>query len=53
MFNILIHKGNANQKHTRIPIYPTQIGHHQENKQQQMLVRMQGKGNPHTLLVGM
>jgi hypothetical protein len=30
-----------------------QNGCHQEHHQQQMLARMQGKRNPHTLLVGM
>jgi hypothetical protein len=40
---ILRHKGNANQNYTKIPSHSSQIGHHQENKQQ-MLVRMRGKG---------
>jgi hypothetical protein len=43
MFTSPGHKGNANQNHTKVP------PHHQ----QQMLARMQGKRNPHTLLVGM
>jgi hypothetical protein len=49
MFNIFIHKGNANQNSTEIPFYPSQHGYHQENKQQQILVRMQGRGNPYSL----
>jgi hypothetical protein len=49
MFNIPGHKGNANQN---LPHY-NQNGHHQEHKQQQMLVRMRGKGNSNTLLVEM
>jgi hypothetical protein len=43
MFNILSHWGNANQNHTEIPFHPIPNGYHQENKQQQMLVRMQEK----------
>jgi hypothetical protein len=60
MFNIFSRKGNVNQKYTEIPSHPNQTGNHQENKQQQMLVRMGvvdgGWGsvrNPPTLLVGM
>jgi hypothetical protein len=36
-------KGNVSQSYTKIPSYPTKISKHQENKQQQMLVRMQRK----------
>jgi hypothetical protein len=43
MFNILNHKGNTNQNQTKIASQPSQICNHQENKQQQMLVSMQGK----------
>jgi hypothetical protein len=44
------HKGNANQKHVKIP--PLSY-YHQEHKQQQMLARtFWGKRNPDTLLVG-
>jgi hypothetical protein len=43
MVSILNHRGNANKNHTKVPFHPNQNGHHQENKQQQMLVRMQGK----------
>jgi hypothetical protein len=42
------HKRNANQNHTNISPHPCQKHH-----QQQMLVRMWGTRNPHTLLVGM
>jgi hypothetical protein len=52
MLTIPGHKGNANQKHTKIPSLLLEY-HHQEQQQQQMLVRMWGKMNPHTLLVGM
>jgi hypothetical protein len=34
MFNILSHKGNANQNYIEIPFYPCQNGYHQENKKQ-------------------
>jgi hypothetical protein len=40
----LSHKGNANQNDTEIPSHPSQNGYHQENKKQQMLVRIWGKG---------
>jgi hypothetical protein len=32
MFNIIDHKGNANQNHTDIPTQVSQNGHCQENK---------------------
>jgi hypothetical protein len=51
-FNILSHKRSANQNKNKIQINPNQNGYHQENKQQ-MLVRIQGKRHPYTLLVGM
>jgi hypothetical protein len=50
IFNILSHKGNANQNDTEIPSHTSQNGYHQENKQQQMLVRMWGELNSCTLL---
>jgi hypothetical protein len=53
MFNILTHKRNANQNHIEILSYSNQNGCHQENKQQQMLVKMQGKRKSYPLLVGM
>jgi hypothetical protein len=40
MFNIL--EVNANQNHTEIPSYPSQISNHQENKQD-MGARMLGR----------
>jgi hypothetical protein len=53
MFTIPGYKGNANQNHTKIPPHPHKNCYHQEHHQQQMLLRMQGKRNLHTLLVGM
>jgi hypothetical protein len=44
---------NANQNYNESPSCPSQNCNYQENKQQQMLERMQGKRDPHTLLVGM
>jgi hypothetical protein len=44
MFNIFSHKRNTNQNYTEIPSCSCQNGNHQENKQNQMLVRMQEKG---------
>jgi hypothetical protein len=52
MLTILCHKGNANQNDTEIPRHSIQNGYHQEHKQQ-VLVRMWGKRNTSTLLVGM
>jgi hypothetical protein len=43
MFNILRHKGNANQDYTNIPSHHSQIANHQKNKQ--MLVSI-GKKKP-------
>jgi hypothetical protein len=37
-------KGNANQNHIKIPPHSYFNGYHQEYKQQQMLVKMWGKG---------
>jgi hypothetical protein len=31
---------NASQKYTEIPSHPSQNGNHEENKEQQMLIRM-------------
>jgi hypothetical protein len=53
MLTISIHKGNANQNHTKIPPHLCYNSHHQKNHQQYVLARMWGKRNPHTLLVGM
>jgi hypothetical protein len=52
MLSIPCHKGNGNQNHIKIPPHSCENGCHQEHKQQQMLVRMWGKRNPHTLLEG-
>jgi hypothetical protein len=51
--NILGHKGNANQNYIKILSHSSQNGYNQEYRQQQMLAKMWGKRNPHTLLVGM
>jgi hypothetical protein len=51
MFDILNHKEKANQNYTKILPHPSQIGYYQENKKQ-MVARIWGKRNPHTLLVG-
>jgi hypothetical protein len=53
MLTIHGHKGNANQNNTKIPPHSCYNGYQQEQHQQQMLVRLQGKRNPHTLMVGM
>jgi hypothetical protein len=53
MVTISSHKGNANQSHTKTPPHPYLNSHHQKHQQQQVLVRMWGKSNPCTLLVGM
>jgi hypothetical protein len=51
--NILTYKINENQDNTGFLYHPLQNGYHQENKQKQMMVRMQGeegKMNPlHTV----
>jgi hypothetical protein len=51
MFDILSYKGNANQNDTQIPSHPVRMGII-KRKQLQMLVRIQRKSNPFTLLVG-
>jgi hypothetical protein len=53
MPTISSHKGNANQNHTKIPPHPCYNNHHQKHHHQYVLVRMWGKKNHHTLLVGM
>jgi hypothetical protein len=45
MLTIPGHKENANQNDTGIPPHPRQNGCHDENKQQQMLVRIYRKRN--------
>jgi hypothetical protein len=39
---ILSRRGNVNQSIIEIPSHPSQNGYHQENKKQQMVVRVQG-----------
>jgi hypothetical protein len=53
MLNSLSHKGHANQNDSMIPSHHGQNGCHQENKQQQIVARMQGRRNSRTLLVEM
>jgi hypothetical protein len=52
MLTIPGHKGNTSQNHIKILPHSCLNGCHQEKKQQ-MLVMMQRKRNPHTLVVGM
>jgi hypothetical protein len=52
MFNIFGYQRNANQN-IEILFHLSQNGHHQENKQQQMLASIQGKKHPYATLVGM
>ena len=52
MLNITSHQRDANQNHNEVPSHMSQSGQHKQiNKQ--MLERMQRKGNPSTVLVGM
>jgi hypothetical protein len=51
VFKIINHQVNANQNYIEIPSHPNMNGNHQENKQEEMLKRMQRKWNPFTLLV--
>jgi hypothetical protein len=53
MLTISGHEGNVNQNHTKNPPHPCYNSYHQKHHQQQVLVRMWGKRNPYTLLVGM
>jgi hypothetical protein len=53
MLTIPGHKGNANQNNVNILPHSCLNGYHQVHEQQQMLVTMWGKRNPHTLWVGM
>jgi hypothetical protein len=52
ILTISSYKGNENQNHTKIPPHPGYNSHHQKQHQQQLLVRMWGKRNPHSLLEG-
>ena len=52
ILNITNDQRDANQSHNKIPPHASQNSHHlQINKQ--MLARLQRKGNPNILLVGM
>jgi hypothetical protein len=50
VFNILSHKGNANQSDTDIPSHPCENGNHPEKKSVDKDVR---KSKAYTLLLGM
>jgi hypothetical protein len=55
IFNIPDHKGNANKNHVKIRPHSCWNGYHSNTMiehKQQTLVRLWGKRNPHTLLVG-
>jgi hypothetical protein len=45
MFTIISNKRNTKQNYIEISSHPSQNGNHQENKQQKMLVMMQGQRN--------
>ena len=52
MLSITSHQRDANSNHNEVPSHTSQSGHHKQiNKQ--TLERMQRKGNPSALLVGM
>ena len=53
MFKITHYQRNSNQNHSEVPAHAGQNGCYTKMYKQQMLVRVQGKGNPLTLLVGM
>jgi hypothetical protein len=53
MLNISGCKGNANQNHIEVLSHSCENGYHQGHKQQQTLVRIQGKWSLHRWLVGM
>jgi hypothetical protein len=53
MFTIPDPKRNTNQMHTKFPPHSCSNSYHQEHQQQQMLVKIQRKRHPHTLLVRM
>jgi hypothetical protein len=48
MINIRSHQENANQNYTESLNHACQNGNHQENEQQQILTRIQGKWNPYS-----
>jgi hypothetical protein len=47
MFDILSHQENTNENYTEFPSHLSQIGHHQENRQQQTPVRMRENESSH------
>ena len=53
MLNITHYQRNANQTHSEVSSHAGQNGCYQKVYKQQMLERVQRKGNPLTLLVGM
>ena len=53
MLNITHYQRNANQNHNEAPFYANQKGCDPKVYKQYMLERVQRKGNPLTLLVGM
>ena len=52
MLSIISHQRDANQNHNELPSHTSQSGQHKQIHKQ-MLERMQRKGNPSALLVGM
>ena len=46
MLNIINHKGNANQSHSKISPHTCQNDYYQNDKKQQALEKIQRKGNP-------
>jgi hypothetical protein len=53
MLTISSHKGNANQNHTKFHLTPVRLAIIKNTTTNKVLVRMWGKRNLHTLLVGM
>ena len=52
MLSITSHQRDANLNHNEVPSHTSQSGQHKQMNKQ-MLERMQRKGNPSALLVGM
>ena len=53
MLRTATHQRDAKQNHNEIPLPTGQNGHHKQINKQQVLERMQRKGNHNALLVGM
>ena len=53
MLNITHYQRNANQNHNEVPSHAVQNGCYPKVYEQLMLERVQRKGNPLTLLMGM